>query len=47
MRYGFVTDYLRTWAVRQDGDGRLHVTDAYRCKVRPISAAVLLAERYS
>ncbi len=38
LRYGFVIDDLRTWAVRQDGDGRLHVTKAHCCKVRPTSA---------
>eukprot|EP00199_Chlamydomonas_sp_CCMP681_P001322 CAMPEP_0119104140 /NCGR_PEP_ID=MMETSP1180-20130426/2433_1 /TAXON_ID=3052 ORGANISM="Chlamydomonas cf sp, Strain CCMP681" /NCGR_SAMPLE_ID=MMETSP1180 /ASSEMBLY_ACC=CAM_ASM_000741 /LENGTH=607 /DNA_ID=CAMNT_0007088821 /DNA_START=147 /DNA_END=1970 /DNA_ORIENTATION=+ len=34
-KYGLITDYLRTWACRQDGDGNLHVTQAYLCKSPP------------
>ncbi len=31
-----MTDYLNTWAAKQYGDGFLHVTKAYRCKVHHI-----------
>lgn len=30
----------RTWGVKQEGDGHIHITKAYYCQVRLVAAAV-------